>query len=224
MEKIFIIGEELEFEAEVSKVLIPEGYDVEVVRDYDYALIKKEACDLILSEIPEDGADLYFKDLINTFECKVIAIVRDEVVEQLQECADAGVHDYIFLPLRSRELMVKVKCLLRKKQAQVENYNGVLFSNQELKVYINKRWIYLTKNEYRICKTLAKNAERTFTKDHIYEYIYDLEKDTQIQTITEYIYSIRKKCKEVAVNPIETIWGIGYRWNYDECDACVPCC
>lgn len=73
----------------------------------------------------------------------------------------------------------------------------------------------MTKNEYRIFKTLAKNSELTFSKDHI----YDLDKDTQIKTITEYIYSIRKKCKEVAVNPIKTIWGIGYRWNYEECSA-----
>lgn len=66
----------------------------------------------------------------------------------------------------------------------------------------------MTKNEYRICKTLAKNSELTFSKDHIYENIYDLDKDTQIKTISEYIYSIRKKCKEVAVNPIKQYGGL----------------
>ena len=217
MEKILIVGEVLEYEKDVCALLIPEGYEVEVISTYDASQLKKQKCDLILSEIPEQGVGIYFKNLMNTFDCKVMALVRDENLEELMECCDAGVSDYIFLPLRKRELLMKVKCLLRKQQLQVDCYSGVLFSDQELKVYINQEWIYMTKNEYRICKTLARNAEQTFTKDHIYEYIYDLEKDTQVQTITEYIYSIRKKCKEVEVNPIETVWGIGYRWNYIEC-------
>lgn len=219
MEKILIIGEDLVLEKEMCTWLVPDGYEVEVLRSYDYEHLKKKKFDLILSEIPEEGADIYYKDLINTFDCKIIAIVREEDVEELQECGDAGVRDYIFMPIRKKELLTKVKWLVQKQSCQVENYSGVLFSNQEYKVCINNKWIYLTRNEYRICKTLAKNSEQTFTKDHIYDFIYDLEKDTQIETITEYIYSIRKKCKEVAVNPIETIWGLGYHWNYEECSA-----
>ena len=219
MKKIFVIGENTKFESEIYNLLALEGYDVELISSFDYDAIRKERCTLILSEIPSWGSGDYFTDLISTFRCKVIAVVQDEMMEKLHECTDAGVHDYIFLPLRKRELLMKIKYLLRKQDLQIENYSGVLFNSQEYKVYIKHEWICMTKNEYRICKTLAMNSELTFSKDHIYENIYDLDKDTQIKTITEYIYSIRKKCKEVAVNPIKTIWGIGYRWNYEECSA-----
>ena len=113
MEKIFVIGENIKFEADVYDLLVQEGYEVGVVHSFDYTLLQKERCVLIISEIPSCGIGCYFKDLIVTFQCKVMAVVEDEMLE-LQECADAGVHDYIFLPLRKREFLMKIQCLLRK--------------------------------------------------------------------------------------------------------------
>ena len=47
----------------------------------------------------------------------------------------------------------------------------------------------------------------------LYEYLYDLDANAQLRTITEFIYSIRKKFKILGLDPIKTIWGIGYKWD-----------
>jgi len=46
-----------------------------------------------------------------------------------------------------------------------------------------------------------------------------VDADTQLRTITEYIYSVRKKFKEIEINPIKTIWGMGYKWAYECIDS-----
>lgn len=73
--------------------------------------------------------------------------------------------------------------------------------------------ILLTKNEFRICKILVQNSGKIFSKDELYEYLYDLDANAQLRTITEFIYSIRKKFKTLGLDPIKTIWGIGYKWD-----------
>ena len=62
-------------------------------------------------------------------------------------------------------------------------------------------------------KFLFRIAERFFQKDELYEYLYDLDANAQLRTITEFIYSIRKKFKTLGLDPIKTIWGIGYKWD-----------
>ena len=58
MEKILIVGEVLEYEKDVCALLIPEGYEVEVISTYDASQLKKQKRDLILSEIPEQGVGI----------------------------------------------------------------------------------------------------------------------------------------------------------------------
>lgn len=59
----------------------------------------------------------------------------------------------------------------------------------------------------------ATKRRITAIKHELYEYLYDLDANAQLRTITEFIYSIRKKFKILGLDPIKTIWGIGYKWD-----------
>lgn len=91
--------------------------------------------------------------------------------------------------------------------------NGLVFNQDSNSIKLDNGEILLTKNEFRICKILVQNSGKIFSKDELYEYLYDLDANAQLRTITEFIYSIRKKFKTLGLDPIKTIWGIGYKWD-----------
>lgn len=82
------------------------------------------------------------------------------------------------------------------------------------KIYFKKNEITLTKSEYEICELLLKNRNQVFTKEKIYTtiYGYDAEGDSST-SITERIKKIREKFTGFHIDPVKTIWGVGYQWE-----------
>lgn len=128
----------------------------------------------------------------------------------------SGADDYITKPFSIRELVARVKVALRRNLKNGSNgilINGLVFNQDSNSIKLDNGEILLTKNEFRICKILVQNSGKIFSKDELYEYLYDLDANAQLRTITEFIYSIRKKFKTLGLDPIKTIWGIGYKWD-----------
>ena len=73
--------------------------------------------------------------------------------------------------------------------------------------------IPLTKSEYLICEYLARNKGQVFSKEQIYEAVFSLEGDSDNSTISTHIKNIRAKLGKLDVQPITTVWGIGYKWK-----------
>lgn len=69
-----------------------------------------------------------------------------------------------------------------------------------------------TKGEYAICEYLARNSGQVFSKEQIYEAVYGYDGESDSSAITEHIKNIRAKLKVFDISPIETVWGIGYKW------------
>ena len=82
------------------------------------------------------------------------------------------------------------------------------------KIYFKEDEITLTKSEYEICELLLKNRNQVFTKEKIYTtiYGYDAEGDSST-SITERIKKIREKFTGFHIDPVKTIWGVGYQWE-----------
>lgn len=119
-------------------------------------------------------------------------------------------------PFSIRELVARVKVALRRSLKNESNgilINGLVFNQDSNSIKLDNGEILLTKNEFRICKILVQNSGKIFSKNELYEYLYDLDANAQLRTITEFIYSIRKKFKTLGLDPIKTIWGIGYKWD-----------
>ena len=69
-----------------------------------------------------------------------------------------------------------------------------------------------TKSEYEICEFLMKNRGQVFSRDQLYEKVYGYDGNSDSSTISEHVKNIRSKLKEYNKEPIETVWGIGYKW------------
>ena len=73
--------------------------------------------------------------------------------------------------------------------------------------------IRLTRGEYEICAFLALHAGQTFTKEQIYEAVFGCEGASESAAIAEHIKNIRAKLRQTGHSPLETVWGVGYRWK-----------
>lgn len=86
------------------------------------------------------------------------------------------------------------------------------FNLSAKEIFVDKEKINLTKSEYQICEFLARNKGQVFSKEQIYESVYGYDRESDSSTITEHVKNIRNKLSAREVSPIETVWGIGYKW------------
>lgn len=128
-----------------------------------------------------------------------------------------GADDYITKPFGVQELMARVNAHVRRERREKHQtkrlISGFMFDFDNKEVWIDDRKLPLTKNEYKIVECLAQHKNRTFSREQIYEEVYGLDGDALYSTITEFIRTIRKKCKEHGADPIKTVWGVGYKWE-----------
>ena len=90
---------------------------------------------------------------------------------------------------------------------------GVTFDLAAGEAFAGETPLRLTRAEYAICEHLALHAGRTFSKEQIYEAVFGFEGTADDSAVTEHVKNIRAKLRAHGLQPIETVWGIGYRWK-----------
>jgi len=166
--------------------------------------------------MPEiDGFSLC-KEIRTLIDCPIIFLTAKTMEQDIVRGLSLGGDDYIAKPFGISELRARVAAHLRREHREKQN----AFSISELKfnmaakeIYCNEEEIPFTKSEYSICEYLATNHGQVFSKERIYENIYGFDGNSDIATIVEHIKNIRSKLKNIGLNPIETVWGIGYKWK-----------
>lgn len=130
---------------------------------------------------------------------------------------DLGADDYITKPFRLKELLVRIKSVLRRYNrtggdATVKIKNITINTN-EAKVYKNGEEIVLTAMEYRLLLILLNNRGKVLSRSQLLENIWDVEGDfVEDNTLTVYIKRLRDKIEEDAASSqiIKTVRGLGY--------------
>lgn len=130
-----------------------------------------------------------------------------------------GADDYITKPFSINELRARVAAHIRRERR--EKHNRLVdypiscdLLNRKFYTYENE--INLTKSEYEICVLLLKNKGQVFSKEYIYTTIYGYNADGDSKSsITERIKQIRSKFVEHKLDPIKTVWGVGYKWEIE---------
>lgn len=134
-----------------------------------------------------------------------------------------GADDYIAKPFSLEELKARVDSHLRRwrrynKQDVVEEQtayaNGLTIDWQREIVSVNQQEVALTQKEFALVKLLAKNPSQTFTKEELYQHIWQQATLEDTHTVTVHIKALREKLKDSVKSPyfIQTVWGKGYRF------------
>lgn len=133
---------------------------------------------------------------------------------------DLGADDYIAKPFRLKELLARIKSVLRRYSKEsadgIININNVRVNTNEARVFKNGEEIILTAMEYRLLLTMLGNRGTVLTRNKLLEDIWDIEGDfVNDNTLTVYIKRLRDKIEDNPVDPqiIKTVRGMGYIIN-----------
>lgn len=130
---------------------------------------------------------------------------------------DLGADDYITKPFRLKELLVRIKSVLRRynrgNSDSTVKIDNITINTNEAKVYKNGEEIVLTAMEYRLLLILLNNRGKVLSRSQLLENIWDVDGDfVEDNTLTVYIKRLRDKIEEDAANPqiVKTVRGLGY--------------
>ena len=130
---------------------------------------------------------------------------------------DMGADDYIAKPFRVKELLLRIKSVLRRYNKETADgiirLQNLIINTNEAKVYKGNHEIILTAMEYRLLLILLNNRGKVLSRNQLLENIWDIDGDfVEDNTLTVYIKRLRDKIEEDPTNPqyIKTVRGLGY--------------
>jgi DNA-binding response OmpR family regulator len=179
-----------------------------------------ELPDLIILDVamPEVDGITFCKEIRQQVACPVIFLSAKVDEASRLEGLMAGGDDYLLKPVSLPELGMRVKAHLRREDRQkskkkIAYFGDIKICYDEKKVVISGQEVNLTKTEYLIIAYLSLHKGKVYSKEQIYEYLWDIDKDGDAVIITEHIRRIRTKLKKVTSHEtIQTVWGLGYKW------------
>ena len=175
--------------------------------------------DLILLDVmmPISGLEIC-RSIRSQITTPILFLTAKDFEEDLLKGIQAGADDYITKPFSIKELIARIQMHLRREErshnaSREEMDSNITFYRDSQEVYYQSKRISLTKREFDLLYLLAKNENRIFSIEELYNYLYPISSDAQLRSITEYIYQIRQKFKIHQIDPIKTVWGGGYKWK-----------
>ncbi len=149
-------------------------------------------------------------------DCPILFLTARTQEEDIIRGLGLGGDDYLMKPFRVTELRARVNAHLRREgrvpKSRIRR-GGLDFDLGEKMIYCGNTPVRLTRSEYAICEHLASHAGQTFSKEQIYEAVFGFDGTADDSAITEHIKNIRAKLRAVGSEPVETVWGVGYKWK-----------
>ena len=169
--------------------------------------------DVMMPDI--DGFSLC-KKIRNIVDCPILFLTAKNMEQDVTYGLAIGADDYLTKPFRIVELRARVNAHLRREKRQhhqILSFENIKIDLAAKEITVNGDEIKITKSEYLICEYLARNKGQVFSKEQIYEAVFSIEGESDNSTISTHIMNIRSKFNDFNLNPIKTVWGIGYRWQ-----------
>jgi two-component system response regulator BaeR len=180
--------------------------------------VKREAPDLILLDLMlpgKDGMEIC-KEVRHFSELPIIMVTaRIEEIDRLLGL-EIGADDYICKPFSPREVIARVKAVLRRTAGHevIANAELVLDESRYLATLHGQK-LDLTAVEYQLLSALAKSPGRIYSRDQLMEKIYPDQRIVEDRTIDSHIKKLRKKMASIseAGNLIHSVYGVGYKFE-----------
>ncbi|MCI9541791.1 MAG: response regulator transcription factor [Lachnospiraceae bacterium] len=228
MSKILIVEDEISI-AELEKDYLElSGFEVEIETTGDIGLERalKEEFDLFILDLMLPNIDGFeicrrVREIKNT-PILLVSAKKDDI-DKIRGLG-LGADDYMTKPFSPSELVARVKAHLARyerligsnvQENEVIEIRGIKIDKTARRVYVNGEEKNFTTKEFDLLTFLAQNPNHVFTKEELFNKIWDMESIGDIATVTVHIKKIREKIEFDTAKPqyIETIWGVGYRFK-----------
>ena len=178
--------------------------------------LENKNIDIVLLDVslPDGNGFEICKEIKEKNDIPIIFLTAQDEETSIVLGLDLGADDYIVKPFRTRELISRIKSVLRRYGKKEENniiqYKDIKNDTISAKVYKNNKEIIFTSLEYRILLMLFTNQNKLITREQLLEKIWDIAGNfVNDNTLTVYIKRIREKLEDDSI--IKTVRGLGYR-------------
>ena len=228
MSKILIVEDEISI-AELEKDYLElSGFEVEIENTGDRGLERaiREELDLFILDLMLPNVDGFeicrrVREMKNT-PILLVSAKKDDI-DKIRGLG-LGADDYMTKPFSPSELVARVKAHLARyerligsnvQENEIIEIRGIKIDKTARRVYVNGEEKSFTTKEFDLLTFLAQNPNHVFTKEELFNKIWDMESIGDIATVTVHIKKIREKIEFDTAKPqyIETIWGVGYRFK-----------
>ena len=219
--RVLVVEDEQKIAQFLKKGLTEKGYTVEVVGDADAALARLEGSsfDVILLDLllpgSRDGLELCREARARGVTAKILMLTARETIENKIEGLDAGADDYLVKPFSFRELLARLRALLRRTETPEPGplaWGDLTYDPQAREVARSGEVIRLTAREGALFELLLRRRGKVVPRSEIQARIWDDAYDLSTNIIDVYINALRKKIDAGAREKmIQTVRGVGYR-------------
>lgn len=225
--RLLVVDDEVKIRELVRAYLQKEGYAVDEAGNGREALekIRGSGFDAIILDVMMpgmDGLDLC-REIRKTSDVPIIMLTaRGEEIDRVLGL-ELGADDYMVKPFSPRELVARVKAILRrvkkagsagKPQALIEA-GGLKINEDTREVTVNRKTLALTPKEYDLLLTLSRHPGRVFTREQLLEQVWGYDFFGEARTVDTHITRLREKIARADGDEqyIATIWGVGYKFE-----------
>ncbi|WP_343210418.1 response regulator transcription factor [Anaerolentibacter hominis] len=222
MANILAIDDDADMRGLLEKALERDGHAVKVLAaGSDVTADHCRWADCILLDVMMPGEDGFAtcQRIRSIADCPILFLTARTEEEAIIRGLGLGGDDYLMKPFRVTELRARVSAHMRREGRTPRSrirWGGLEFDLGGKAVYCAGSPVKLTRSEYAICEHLAAHAGQIFSKEQIYEAVFGFDGTADDSAITEHIKNIRAKLRATGNEPIETVWGVGYKWKSEQ--------
>jgi len=230
-QKILIVDDDENIAELISLYLIKECFDTRIVHDGDAAVKEFYAYepDLMLLDLMLPGKDGYqvCREVRTTSACPIIMLsAKSEVFDKVLGL-ELGADDYLTKPFDAKEMVARVKALLRRSamqpkaepekettvETQMVSYPDLTINLSNYVVSYKDQHIEMPPKELELLYFLAKSPNQVFTREQLYERIWGFDYVGDTRTVDVHVKRIREKLPDHPSWSLATVWGVGYKFE-----------
>jgi DNA-binding response OmpR family regulator len=219
--RVLVVEDEDKIAQFLKKGLTEKGYSVEVASDADTAFerIESSPYDLLILDLllpgSRDGLDLCRQIRARGIQSKVLMLTARDTVENKIEGLDAGADDYLVKPFSFRELLARLRALLRRTEATPAgplSFADLTYDPESREILREGEVVRLTAREGALFELLLRRRGKVVPRSEIQARIWEDSLDLSTNIIDVYINALRKKIDTGDREKlIQTVRGVGYR-------------
>jgi two-component system response regulator BaeR len=222
-ERLLVVEDEVKLAGLLRDYLVREGYEVALLHRGDEveAWVREHGADLVLLDLMlpgKNGLDVCKALRAAAPDLAIIMVTaRVEEIDRLLGL-ELGADDYVCKPFSPREVVARVKAVLRrgKRHDEALRQEAIVLDDAGYKAMIGDRDLGLTAVEYHLLKVLVSRPGRIYSRDQLMDAMYRDERVVSDRTVDSHIKKIRKKISDVLPEReiIHSVYGVGYKYEW----------
>lgn len=220
MSKLLLVEDDVNLVTMVAEFLRSEHHVVEVVHDGELArdLLKTYVYELVILDLglPDISGLTVLKDYRSRGgSAKILILTGKDKIEEKEEGLDAGADDYLTKPFHVRELLARVRALLRRPEQALSDQlkaASLILYPRDHKVEKNGKQLNLSPREFALLEFFMRHPNQLFNADALLDRVWQSDSEASADTIKVTINRLRSKIGTDSHSPvITTVFGVGYK-------------